>query len=200
MIKIGVTIGLMSLLAFRATERGYVIGDKVTEFSLQGTDDKWYSLDSFRNEKGLIVIFTCNTCPYAVANEPRIMSLHAKYEPLGYPVVAINPNDPLVNPGDSFEEMKARAALMNYRHYYLHDATQEVARQFGAIRTPEVFLLQRTNQGFTVKYIGAIDDSPRDESLITTKYTENAVDALLGGRDPNPPVVKSIGCTIKWRM
>jgi hypothetical protein len=127
------------------------------------------------------------------------MNLHSRYEPLGYPVLAINPNDPVTYPGDSFREMKKRAAKLKYSHTYLVDATQEVAKQFGASRTPQVYLLQRIHSSLVVKFIGAIDDSPRDESLITARYTENAVNALLDGRDPDPNLVKAIGCTIKWK-
>lgn len=200
MSKIIAPLVLVMTLALRQPDEGYSVGDKVSDFNLLATDDRSYALDSFQEARGFIVVFTCNTCPYAVANEDRLMQLHDKYAPLGYPVIAINPNDVVQKPGDSFDEMRSRARKKKYRHVYLYDPAQDVARQFGATRTPQVYVLQKTGEDIVVKFIGAIDDSPMDASLVTVKYTENAVDALLAGREPDPSNVKAIGCTIKWKM
>ena len=191
---------LLPLIAIRPQTSGYQVGDKVQDFSLAGIDGKTYALKSFTEAKGFIVVFTCNTCPYAQDNEGRVIALHTKYEPKGYPVIAINSNDPGRSPGDALPEMKARAQSKGYAHVYLFDESQAVARQFGASRTPQIYVLQRNESDLEVRYIGAIDDSPRDASLVTVRYVENAVDALMAGKDPDPNFVKAIGCTIKWRL
>jgi peroxiredoxin len=172
---------------------GYRIGDKVTDFSLKNVDGKMVSLADF-NAKGYIVIFTCNHCPYAVMYEDRIKAINAKYADKGYPVVAINPNDPDVSPGDSFEGMKTRAADKGFDFPYLFDEGQKVFPQFGATKTPHVFLLDKD---MVVRYIGAIDDNPQDADAVEVGFLENAIDAVENGRTVDPATTKAIGCTIK---
>ena len=175
-------------------EGGYEIGDVAEDFSLKNIDGEMVSLADFEDAKGYIVIFTCNTCPYAVLYEDRIVELHAKYADNGYPVIAINPNDPDVKPGDSFKEMKVRAAEKGFKFPYVLDEGQTVFPKFGASKTPHVYLLDKDR---VVKYIGSIDDSPRDASLVEEKYLENAISNLEQGKDPNPATTKAIGCSIK---
>lgn len=175
----------------------YSINDSVDDFSLPNTEGKQVSLSDFSEEKGVIVIFTCNTCPYAVAYEDRINDLHAKYASKGYPVLAINPNDPSVQPGDSLEEMKKRKREKSFQFNYLLDVDQKVYPQFGATKTPHVFLLQNTDKKPQLKYIGAIDDNYKDASQVKEKFLENAIESLENNEQINPQETKAIGCTIK---
>jgi peroxiredoxin len=176
---------------------GYKVGDIATDFSLKNVDGSMVSMSNFENANGFIVIFTCNTCPYSVAYEDRIIALDKKYKNLGYPVIAINPNDPEVQSGDSFDLMKVRANEKGFTFPYLLDEGQKIYPQYGATRTPHVFVLQKVEDGLKVEYIGAIDDSSRDANAVKTKYTENAVDALLNGEVISEPNTKAIGCSIK---
>ncbi|GLB50924.1 thioredoxin family protein [Neptunitalea lumnitzerae] len=176
---------------------GYQIGDVVTTFKLKNVDGKMVSLDDYASKKGVIVVFTCNSCPFAKAYESRIMDLDKKYAAKGVPVLAINPNNPKVKPEDSFENMQERAKTMNYTFPYLLDEKQTVYPQFGATKTPHVFLLQNTKEGSVVKYIGAIDDNAFDATQVETKFLENAVDAMLSGKAITTETTKAIGCTIK---
>ncbi|TPV35441.1 thioredoxin family protein [Paucihalobacter ruber] len=176
---------------------GYDIGDIATDFSLENIDGKMVSLSDYKNAKGFIVIFTCNTCPYAVAYEDRIIELDKKFASLGYPVIAIMPNNPEVQPKDSMEDMKARAKAKGFTFPYLMDAGQKIYPQYGATKTPHVYILQKTNKGNQVKYIGAIDDNYQDASAVQVKYVENAIDALLKGKEVSETKTRAIGCTIK---
>jgi len=174
---------------------GYVVGDTARDFSLQNVDGKKVSLADMKDAKGYIVVFTCNHCPYAIAYEDRIIDLHNKYAPLGYPVVAINPNDKDVQPADSFDNMKKRAKAKSIPYAYLYDETQEIAKTYGATRTPHVYLLDKDR---VVRYIGAIDDNSEDGSAAKDKYVENAIEALQAGQEVAVKQTKAIGCGIKW--
>lgn len=176
---------------------GYKIGDSATDFSLLGTDDQKHSLAALPNAKGYIVIFTCNHCPYAQAYEERIVALDKKYKALGYPVIAINPNDPVAQPEDSFDLMKVRAKEKGFTFPYLLDEGQKIYPQYGATKTPHVFILQKEGDKNTVKYIGAIDDNYEDATKVSVKYVENAVDALLAGKAIEQTETVAIGCSIK---
>lgn len=176
---------------------GYEVGDIATDFKLKNIDGNMVSLADYTDAKGFIVIFTCNTCPYAVQYEDRIIALDKKYADKGYPVIAIMPNDPDVQPGDSMEAMKARAASKGFTFPYLMDEGQKIYPQYGATKTPHVYLLEKTDKGNVVKYIGAIDDNYKDASAVNTKYVENAVDALLEGEIVPETKTRAIGCTIK---
>src|SRR5688500_16880437 len=169
----------------------YGIGDKVSDFSLQNVDGKTISLSDYTG-KGVIVVFDCNTCPYSKAYNDRIKALNKKYGPQGFPVIAINSNDPAVSSGDSFEEMVSQAKRKNYDFPYLVDKTQGVARAFGATNTPHVFVLKRSANNFQVAYIGAIDNNSRNASLADKKYVEEAVDALLAGRAVSTEKTKAV--------
>ncbi len=195
MKKIAYTLGILALGLFAyAQVTGYSVGDTATDFSLKGTDDKMHSLSEFTDAKGYIVIFTCNHCPYSKAYEDRIIKLQEEYGPQGYPVVAINPNDPEVNAEDGFEEMKVRAKEKGFNFLYLFDDGQKVYPQYGATRTPHVFLLDKER---TVKYIGAIDDNVSKPEEVKEHYLANAIKALQEGKDPSPATTKAIGCGIK---
>lgn len=180
-----------------AFAQGYNIGDTATGFTLKNVDGKYVSLTDFPAAKGFIVIFTCNHCPYAKAYQDRIMALDKKYKPLGYPVIAISPNDPSIVPEDSYDKMVQLAKAKGFTFPYLFDETQDVYRRFGAKRTPHVFILQKQGNQLIVRYIGAVDDNYADAGQVKTPYAANAVDALLAGRLPDPDFTKAIGCSIK---
>lgn len=180
-------------------EGGYQVGDKAADFKLKNIDDKLFSLADQKDAKGFIVIFTCNHCPYAVKYEDRIVALNDKYEKLGYPVVAINPNDPVAYPDDNFANMKKRAKSKSFTFPYLVDETQGIAKIYGASKTPHAFVLRREGTDLIVKYIGAIDDNTEDASAAKEKYVEQAVDALLAGKTVTTTSTKAIGCGIKWK-
>jgi peroxiredoxin len=184
----------------KSTEKasaGYKIGDLATDFSLLNIDGKMVSLSDFPNAKGFVVVFTCNHCPFAVATEDRIIALDKAYKNQGYPVIAINPNNPEAYPSDNFENMKIRAEEKGFTFPYLVDEGGKIYPQYGATKTPHVYLLQKTKKGNEVAYIGAIDDNARDASAVTTHYLADAIDALIAGKKPTVRETKAIGCSIK---
>ena len=178
-------------------QKGYDIGDSATDFKLKNIDNTFVSLSDFIDAKGFILIFTCNTCPYAVAYEDRIEALNKKYALKGFPVVGIMPNNTDIKPGDSLEAMKQRSEEKGFTFPYLIDENQHIFPQYGAKKTPHVYVLSKENDVNVVKYIGAIDDNYKDASLVKTKYVEDAVDALLMGMDVSVKITKAIGCSIK---
>ncbi|MBN10328.1 MAG: thioredoxin family protein [Flavobacteriaceae bacterium] len=176
---------------------GYKIGDVATDFSLLNVDGEMVSLADFEDAKGFILIFTCNTCPYSVAYEDRIIALDKAYKSKGYPVIAINPNDPAAIDGDDLADMKVRATEKGFNFPYLQDVGQQVYPQYGATKTPHVFVLQKEGNNNIVRYIGSIDDSSRKPNKVKKRYVEQAVDALLAGKSPSTTTTKAIGCSIK---
>ncbi|RLD27133.1 MAG: thioredoxin family protein [Bacteroidetes bacterium] len=178
-------------------EKGYDIGDIATDFKLENIDGNKVSMSDYKDAKGFIITFTCNTCPYAVLYEDRLEALNKKYAPEGYPVIAIMPNNTDIMPGDNMEAMKTRAKEKGFTFPYLLDQEQNIFPQYGAAKTPHMYVLQKTSEGNIVKYIGAIDDNYKDADLVNTKYVENAVDALLKGEEVTETKTRAIGCTIK---
>ena len=181
------------LIAASPIKNGYTVGDQATDFKLKNVDGKMISLADYKNAKGFIVIFDCNTCPYSKAYNQRIIALDEKYSSKGFPVITINANE---GAGDSYENMIRISKKKNYQFPYLIDETQEVAKVFGATNTPHVFVL---NKNLKVAYIGAIDDSPRHETGVTKRYVEDAVDALMNNKAVSVTKTKAIGCGIKWK-
>ena len=175
---------------------GLKVGDTAPDFRLKNVDGKMVSLKDYKKAKGFIVTFTCNTCPYAVMYEDRLVELNKKMAPKGYPVIAIQPNDPNLSSGDSFPKMQKRAKDKQFDFPYLLDEGQKVFPQYGATRTPHVFLLDKT---LKVRYIGAIDDNPQDAGAVTHKYVEEAITALEAGKEPETTTTKAIGCGIKFK-
>lgn len=198
-VKIFGALVLVAFLTAFTTKpaAGYKVGDIATDFSLKNVDNKKVSLKDIKDAKGYIVVFTCNHCPYAVAYEDRIIALDKKYKKLGYPVVAINPNNPEKQKDDSFAKMQERAKDKKFTFPYLLDEGQKIYPQYGATKTPHVYVLQKTAKGNVVKYIGAIDDNYEDAAAVKTKYVENAVDALVKGKEVTVKETKAIGCSIK---
>lgn len=181
------------------SEAKYQLGDKVENFKLPNIDGSYVSLSDYSNQNGVVVIFTCNTCPYAVAYEDRIIALHEKYKNQGFPVLAINPNDPEVQPGDSMNEMQKRAEEKGFTFPYLLDQGQKIYPKFGATKTPHVFLLDNEEGSFVLKYIGAIDDNYKDASQVKIHFLEDAISALQNDTPIKMNETKAIGCTIKTK-
>lgn len=182
------------LSAFTTLPEPYKIGDKATDFKLKSVDGKMYSMSDYKSAKGFIVVFTCNHCPFAVKYEDRINALAKKYKSQGYILLAINPNDPTVQPADSYELMKVRAKEKGFAFPYLFDDGQKIFPQYGATKTPHAFLLDKN---LIVRYIGAIDDNVDSAADVKEKYLENAIAALESGKAPSPETTKAIGCSIK---
>ena len=195
-ILLSVITMLVASVSFAA---GYKVGDKAEDFKLQNVDGSYVSLADYSDAKGFIVAFTCNGCPYAVAYQDRIIELDKKYKALGYPVVAINPNDTDIKSEDNLKGMKKRAKEEGFTFPYLKDATQEVYRTYGATRTPHIYVLTKDQGDYVVSYIGAIDDNYQDASAVKEPYLANALDALLAGNKPDPSSTKAIGCSIKTK-
>jgi peroxiredoxin len=172
-------------------------GDKAPDFSLKNVDGKMVSLADFKDAKGFIIVFTCNSCPYSIAYEDRIIALDAKYKSKGFPVVAINPNDPALQSKDSYEAMVVRAGEKKFTFPYLFDNGQKVYPQYGATRTPHIFIVQRVKDELIVQYVGAIDNNYKDAADATEKYVEDAVESLLKKKDVKVPVTVAVGCGIK---
>ncbi|RYG34545.1 MAG: thioredoxin family protein [Chitinophagaceae bacterium] len=190
-------IVLLVASAFTTPPAGYKIGDIASDFRLKNIDGKMVSLADYKTAKGFIVVFTCNHCPYAKAYEDRIIALNKMYAAKGYPVIAINPNNPEKQAEDSFPLMQQRAKEKGFTFPYLFDDGQKVYPQYGATKTPHVFVLEKTAKGNAVRYIGAIDDNHEDASAVKTKYVESAVNALLNNKTISPAETKAIGCSIK---
>ena len=179
------------------TVKGYKIGDEITAINLMNVDGTMTSLTDFQDALGFIIIFTCNTCPYAVANEDRIIALNDHFGSKGYPVIAINPNNPKAKTGDSFKLMQKRAKEKGFAFPYLFDEGQKIYPQFGATKTPHTYIVQKENGKNIVKYIGAIDDNVRDASAVNEHFVANAVNELLAGKEITVKETKAIGCSIK---
>lgn len=176
---------------------GYQVGDEVkSDFSLKGVDGQMISMADYPDAKGYVVVFTCNHCPFSIAYEDRLIELDKKYKALGYPMIAINPNDPAVAPDDSYEKMIVRAKEKNFTFPYLFDDGQKVYPQYGATKTPHVYVVNKTDAGNKIAYIGAIDDS-KNEDEVTKNYLANALDALVAGNTPEEAYTKAFGCGVK---
>ena len=195
-----VTVVAILFINASADKFGMGVGDYASDFDLPNIDGQNVSLADYKDNKGFIVVFTCNTCPYAKMYEQRVMDLDVKYASKGFPVIAINPNDVGQQPGDSMSEMQARARDRGYTFPYLRDDSQEIASRYGAAKTPHVYVLNEESEGkYRIEFIGAIDDSPRDASDVEKTYVEDAINALLAGEKPKVTSARAIGCTIKWK-
>lgn len=180
-----------------SSAKGYEIGDEATDFKLKNVDGKMVSLSDFKTAKGFIVVFTCNHCPYAKKYEDRIIELDKKYKSQGYPVIAINPNDPSVQPEDGYQKMIERAKQKGFTFPYLVDEGQKIFPQYGATKTPHVFLLQKEDGKNIVKYIGAIDNNYENPNDVSEYYVQDAVNALIKNEPIKMTKTVAIGCTVK---
>ncbi len=200
-MRVSVLVGLvgMAVTGWAQTPKGYAIGDAVADFRLTNVDGRSLGLADYRANKGVIVVFLSNHCPFSKAYEDRVIALDRRYAAQGYAVLAIQPNDPAAYEEDSFENMKARARDRGYSFPYLTDDNQAVARAFGATRTPQVFVLKHSGERFVLEYSGTLDDSPQDAGSVQHHYVEDALNALLANRPIVTTTTKPIGCGIKWR-
>lgn len=194
-----VILGLFILATIAVNAQGYQIGDKAADFKLKNVDGTYISLSDYEDAKGFIIIFTCNHCPYSVAYEDRIIELDKKYKAIGFPVIAINPNDPNIFESDSYENMIKRSKKKGFTFPYVIDEKQEVYKKYGATKTPHTFILSTENRKHTVEYIGAIDNNYKSAEQATKHYISDAVDALLKGKKPMVTTTKAIGCSIKTK-
>jgi peroxiredoxin len=190
---------VLALMAVILVNAGLKPGDEATGFTLKNVDGKNVSLSDYKDQSGVILVFTCNPCPFAKAYEQRIIELHNTFADMGFPVVAINPNDVDMSPDDTMEQMKVRAREQDYPFVYLKDETQEVYKSYGATKTPHIYLLRKSGDKFKVAYVGAIDDNAMEEASVSSKYVESAIAALLSGSKPDPSTTRAIGCTIKTK-
>lgn len=194
-----VAVCMFVLVAASPVRVGYEVGDTVADFKLKNTNGKMVALSDYKDVKGVIVIFDCNTCPYSQRYNDRIIALGTKYGAKSMPIILIQPNDPELSQGDSFDEMVKQSKEKGYTFPYLFDETQSVAKNFGATNTPHVFLLKKDGAAFKVAYIGAIDDNVKDPSAVTKRYVEDAADAIISGKPVMTSKTKALGCTIKWK-
>ncbi len=171
------------------------LGSLIPRFELTGIDNKIYTESSFEDKRGLIIIFSCNHCPYVQAYEKRIINLQEKFKN-DLQIIAINSNDDVKYPEDSFEQMLLRSNKIGFNFPYLYDKTQEAAKSFDATHTPEVFLFDNSRE---LVFHGKIDDNWQDENCVKNKYLENAIIELLDGLEISVPETFTIGCTIKWK-
>ncbi|SMO38585.1 AhpC/TSA family protein [Saccharicrinis carchari] len=185
----------LSLVTFTSPSQ-VKIGDTAPGFKLKNIDNSYVALDHYHSEKGVILIFTCNHCPYSKLYEDRIVALDTKYKRKGFPVVALNPNNPKTSKEDAFDKMIIRAEDKGFTFPYLVDNVG-IYKAYGATKTPHVYLLENEESHFTVSYIGAIDDSPKDAGKVKQAYLAEAIDAILAGNKPRLKETKAIGCSIK---
>ena len=176
--------------------KGMPVGNAAPPFSLPGVDGNAWSLDSFADASLLVVVFTCNHCPYAIASEDRLLALQSDYEARGVRLVAISSNDAEKYSDDSFDKMKERAADKGFNFPYLYDESQEVARAYDAACTPDVFVFDRERK---LVYNGRIDDNWQEPDQVTRQDLRSVLDAALEGRTVDFEHVPSMGCSIKWK-
>ena len=172
------------------------IGEEAPDFSLCGTDGKSYSLADFADAKILVVVFTCNHCPFVVGSEDRMLELYNDYADKGVAMVGINSNETENHPTDDYEHMVLRAKEKGFPWPYLRDDTQQVAMAYGALRTPHYFVFDEDRK---LRYTGRMDHNPREPGKETTRELRDALDALLAGQEPPVPVTNPIGCNVKWQ-
>jgi len=172
------------------------VGDRALPFNLPGVDGANHSLADYSGKEAVVVIFSCNHCPYVRAWEDRMVKIQEDYASKGVQLLAINSNDAAKYPEDSFPKMKERAHEKRFNFPYLRDETQEVASAYGAERTPEVFLFDKSA---ALRYHGVIDDNYDDQTAVKVKYLRDALDALISGTLPRTTETKPVGCSIKWK-
>ena len=184
-------------ISAKSSVKGYEVGDEASDFKLKNIDGKMVSPSDFKSAKGFILVFTCNHCPYAKKYEDRIVELDKKFKDQGYPVIAVNPNDPNVQPEDGYKQMIERAKQKGFTFPYLVDEGQKIYPLYGATKTPHVFVLQKENGKNIVKYIGAIDNNYENPNDVSEYYVQDAVNALIKGEPVKMTKTVAIGCTIK---
>ncbi len=171
------------------------LGQKPPEFSLPATDGKTYAPGDFADSKVLVLFFTCNHCPYVTGSDEVTRQTVVKFQPQGVMFVGINSNSKNTYPEDSFDHMVERMNAHSFPWLYLHDESQDIARAYGALRTPHFYVFDEERK---LVYTGRAVDNPRDTSQMTVNDLENALTELLEGRPITTPVTNPLGCNVKW--
>ncbi len=179
----------------KPTHEALKIGEVAPDFSLRGVDGREHGLADFADKPVVLVVFSCNHCPYVQAYEDRLIAIQRDYAARGVQVVAINSNDDGTYPEDGLDHMVKRAREKAFNFPYLRDATQAVARAYGATHTPQLFVFDHERR---LRYTGKIDDNWQRPEAVTRQYLRDAVEALLCRQEPAEPITQAIGCTIKW--
>ncbi|MBA2613844.1 MAG: thioredoxin family protein [Bacteroidetes bacterium] len=174
------------------------IGSTVNDFTLKNTDNTLVSLNSFKNAKGFIIVFTCNHCPFAKLYPKRLNDLNSKYKALDIPLLAINSMDTMIYEEETFELMQKKVAAEKLNFPYLYDASQVVGKNFGAAHTPHAYIIWKENNSWVIKYSGAIDNNGEHPEK-ATNYIGSALDELLKNKPVSNPVTESFGCRIFYR-
>jgi peroxiredoxin len=171
------------------------LGSKAPDFSLRATDGNTYSLDDFNDAKILVIFFTCNHCPYVIGSDEITRQTADKFKSQGVNFIGINSNSQNTYEEDSFENMVKRMSEFKFPWLYLYDETQDVARAYGALRTPHFFVF---NEERKLVYTGRGIDNPRESDKMTVNDLENAIEELLAGKEITTPLTNPIGCNVKW--
>ena len=172
------------------------LGDKIPDFSLRGVDGKTHSLKDFESAKALVVVFSCNHCPYVKAYEDRMIAIQKDYLAKGARFAVINSNDAVKYPDDGFDKMAARAKEKGFNFPYLQDETQKAAKAFGATHTPHLFVFDAARK---LAYTGKIDDNWQDPGAVKQSFLRDALDDITSGKPVRTAETHAIGCTIKWK-
>ncbi len=172
------------------------IGEQAPDFTLPGVDGKDYSLEDFKDARLLVVVFSCNHCPFVIGSEDRMNAFFNEYASKGVAMVVINSNSEQTHAEDDFAHMKERAKEKGFRFPYVRDESQDVAKAYGALRTPHFYVFDRQRR---LRYTGRMDNSPKDVEKQTTNELVEAVDALLENREPPVEKTNPIGCNVKWK-
>ncbi|MBX7045860.1 MAG: thioredoxin family protein [Ignavibacteria bacterium] len=192
-----ISLLLLALYAFFA---GFSGGEKnIDDFALKNVDGRLISLKDFPDAKGFVIIFTSNGCPFAKLYPQRMNELNLKYTPLGIPLIAVNSSDTLQFEENSFTQMAQTSKDGNFNFAYLSDADQIAAKNFGAKKTPQAFVVWKENNQWVIKYSGAIDDNGAEPQKVQNKFVENALNELLNGQEVKVKETKAIGCSIIYK-
>ena len=196
-----ISILILSLLisSFDKGEPKSTLGNTVSDFKLRNVDGKMISLSNYPKAKGFIIVFTSNHCPFAKLYPERMNKLNTKYKALGVPLLALCSMDTLVYEEDSFGKMVKKAHDEKFNYPYLCDNMQTAAKDFGAQKTPHAFIIWNEKGKWIIKYSGSIDDNGKEPDKVQNRYVENAVDALIKGKNVEIKETKSVGCKIYFR-
>lgn len=195
----GVLVASLTVQAQTPVSKSYAVGDAVAEFQVRNITNQFVNLADYTAQKGVVVVFMANHCPFSKAYEDRLMVIHNRFVTQGYPVLAVQASDVTVYPEDAYEVVQSRSRERGFPFPYTIDENQLVARAFGATRTPQVFVLTRTGGKFVVQYMGAIDDNPQDAAGVQKHYLNDALVSLTTGRVIQINTTRPIGCAVKWK-
>ena len=196
-MKLKAFLLLLVISAFKF-QSPYKIGDKIHDFSLtNATDNNKVSLSDYAKSKAIVLVFTCNDCPYAKLYENRLFEINKAYDEKNVKIILINPNNPKASPEDRPEAIAKKARDKAYPFPYLIDSGQEVSSLFAATKTPEVFVLKNINGNFILKYKGAIDDNPQVETDVNHEYLKDALTSIVNDAATTVQETRATGCVIK---